>query len=80
MIITAIEPHARRKARLDVFVDGVAACEISRATAKQRSLRVGLEVKPEQLDAIVADDRRRQAVDAAGAMLARRPRSEREVR
>jgi len=80
MIITAIERHARRKSRLDVFVDGVVACEISRATAKQRGLRVGLETAPEQLDAIVADDRRRAALDIAVAMLARRPRSEREVR
>ena len=80
MQITAIEPHPRRKSRLDVYVDGVVACEISRATVKQRSLRVGLQMPPEQFDAIVADDRRRQALDIAVTMLARRPRSEREVR
>ncbi len=78
--ITAIEPTLRRKSRCNIYVDGVVAGEISRATAKQQGLRVGLELPPGRLQDIVAEDRRRQALDAAVAMLARRPRSEREVR
>jgi regulatory protein len=80
MVITALEPAPRRRSRIQVFVDGVPACEISRATLKQRSLRPGVEVTMEQIDAIVAEDRRRIGLESAVAMLARRPRSEREVR
>lgn len=80
MQITALVQNPRRKSRLDVYVDGVVACELTRATAKQHGLRVGAELPPGGLEEIVTDDRRRQALDAAVAMLARRPRSEREVR
>lgn len=80
MIITALVPHARRRSRLDVFVDGVIAGQVSRHTAKQRSLRTGLELTPEQVSGLLLEDQRYLALQAAAAMLARRPHSEGQVR
>jgi regulatory protein len=80
LIITAVERSHRHRGRVDVYVDGAPACELARSVAETRGLRSGAEVTADQLAAIVADDRRRMALDAAVAMLARRPRSEREVR
>lgn len=80
MIITAIERSRRHRGRVDVYVDGDVACELSRALVEARGLRPAAAVTPDQIAALVADDRRRLALDAAVAMLARRPRSEREVR
>lgn len=80
MRITALTPHPRRRGRVDIFVDGVVAGQISRHTAKKRSLRPGLELTPEQLTELVAQDQRHLALDAAVSMIARRPRSERQVR
>jgi hypothetical protein len=80
VLVTALQPQARRKTRLDVYLDGVVVGDISRRTAKELSLRPGLEVSEEQFEAIVEADRRRMALDSAVAMLARRPRSEREIR
>jgi regulatory protein len=80
MFVTAIQPNARRKSRLDVYLDGVAAGDLSRRVARERSLRPGVELSQQQFDAIVAEDRRRMALDTAVRMLARRPHSEREVR
>jgi len=80
MFITALNQHLRRRARLDLFVDGVVVGQISRHTAKKRSLRPGLELTPDQLAELVAEDQRHLALQAALAMIARRPRSERQVR
>jgi regulatory protein len=80
MFITALNPHPRRRSRLDLFVDGVVAGQISRYTAKKRSLRPGLELTQEQLAELVAEDQRHLGLQAALAMIARRPRSERQVR
>lgn len=80
MHITAVTPHPRRRARVDIFVDGVVAGQISRHTAKKRSLRPGLELTTEQLSELLAEDQRHLALQAAVAMIARRPRSECQVR
>lgn len=80
MIITAVERSHRHRGRVDLYVDGVAACELARSFAETRGLRPGAAITPGQLAALVADDRRRMALDDAVAMLARRPHSEREVR
>jgi regulatory protein len=80
MMITALVPDPRRKSRLRVYLNGVVAGEVSRKEARARSLRPGKEFSREQLDAIVAEDERRRAIDGAVALLARRPRSEQEVR
>jgi regulatory protein len=80
MIITAIERKRGRRNRVDVYVDGELRFDVARETAKDRDLRPGRSIEPAEISAIVAADERRSAFDTAGAMLARRPRSEREIR
>jgi regulatory protein len=65
---------------VQVFVDGIAACELSRATVAAEGLRPGGTLAQAALDALVIADERRRALNTAVAMLARRPRSERDVR
>ena len=80
MIITAVEPAQKRRGRVNVYVDGVAAFDVARTTATSRGLRPGAAIDEARIEAIVAADRRRAALETAAAMLARRPRSEREMR
>lgn len=80
MIITAIERNTRRRGRVDVYVDGVSRFDLARATAKAHDLRPGRAIDDAAIARIIAADERRCALDTAVAMLARRPRSEREVR
>jgi regulatory protein len=80
MIVTAVERTQKRRGRVDIYVDGVAAFDVARATATARNLRPGVAIERDEIDAIVAADRRRAALGTAAAMLARRPHSEREVR
>ncbi len=80
MIVTALERNARRRSRLDVYVDGIVACDISRTTANKRALRVGSDLGAGGVEALIEEDRRREALDTAVAMIARRPRSERDIR
>jgi regulatory protein len=80
MIITAVEPARKRRGHVDVYVDGVVAFDVARTTAIRRGLRPGAAIDAAQIDAIVAADGRLAALETAAAMLARRPRSEREVR
>ena len=80
MIITAVESTRKRRGRVDVYVDGVVAFDVARATAAARRLRPGVAIDGAEIETIVAADRRRAALETAAAMLARRPHSEREVR
>lgn len=80
MFVTALQPNARRKSRLDVYLDGIVAGEVSKRTARDSGLWPGRELSREQFAAIVAEDQRQIGVEAAVAMLARRPRSERDIR
>jgi len=80
MIITSIERKRGRRGRVDVYVDGVLRFDITRDTAMKRTLRPGRPIADEEITAIIAADARRTALDTAVAMLARRPRSEREIR
>ena len=80
MIVTAVEPAQKRRGRVEVYVDGIVAFDVARAVAVARRLRPGAAIDPAQIEAIVAADRRRAALEEAAAMLARRPRSERDVR
>ncbi len=80
MIITAINPKPHRRNRVDVYVDGELAFDLARDTVSKRELRPGRPIDRAEIDAIVAADARRSALDTAAAMLAHRPRSEREIR
>ncbi len=80
MIVTAVERMPKRPGRAQVFIDGVAAFDVPRDTATKRELQPGRSIDRAEIDAIIAADVRRQAMDAAVGLLARRPRSERELR
>jgi regulatory protein len=80
MQITAVERHPQRRSRVLVYVDGIAAMEIARSAARTRDLRPGRATTREEIDAIIAAEQRREALATAAALLARRPRSERELR
>jgi regulatory protein len=80
LLITAIERSPTRRARLDIYVDGVRTFDVARSTLSTHRLRPGRPITPDEIAAIVASEQRRLALDAAVAMLARRPCSERDVR
>ena len=80
MYITAVERIPKRRGRLRVYVDGIAAFEVGKALATQRDLKPARPIEQAEVAAIIAADARAQALDAAVALLARRPRSERELR
>jgi regulatory protein len=80
--ITAVERHPKLRSRVDVYVDGAPepAFQLARALAREHGLRPGRPIDPAEIAALVDADERRRALDTAVAMLARRPRSEQEVR
>ena len=78
MIVTAVERTARR-GRVAVHIDDEPAFEIAREIARGRDLRPGRAIDRDEIDALVAEDASKQALNIAVAMLARRPHSEREV-
>lgn len=80
MIVTAIERTRGRRGRVDLWLDGVSRIELGRDFVRQQRLRPGDVLDPPRADALIAADTRREALRLAGAMLARRPHSEREVR
>ena len=80
MIVTAIERTPHRRGRVDVYIDGERRFDVGRDVARARGLRPGVPIDAAQVAAIVRLDLRRQAMQHAAAMLARRPHSEREIR
>jgi regulatory protein len=80
VIITAVERAPKRRNRVDVYVDGVRTFDVTLATARRTDLRPGRPLHDDEIARIIADDRRRAALQAAASLLARRPRSERELR
>lgn len=80
MIITAVHRSPKRRGRVDVYVDGELAFDLSRDSVAKRELRAGRPINAAEIEHIIAADARRRALDAAVALLARRPRSEREIR
>jgi regulatory protein len=79
-LITAIERSPTRRARVDVYVDGVRTFDVARSTLSTHRLRPGRPIDAAEIEAIIASEQRRLALDAAVTMLARRPCSERDVR
>ena len=80
MIVTAVVRKTRRPGRVDVYIDGEVAFDLPRTTAREIDLRPGRAVDRAELDSIIAAEQKRHAFEAAVALLARRPRSEREIR
>jgi regulatory protein len=80
MIVTAVERKRGRHGRVEVWIDGVSRIELARTMVTSRGLRPGRDIDAAEVDAMVATDARRTAFETAGAMLARRPHGERELR
>jgi regulatory protein len=80
MMVTAVERIARRRVRVQVYVDGVAALDLPAAVARAEGLAPGRAIECGDVEALAAKEQRRLAMTTAAAMLARRPRSEREIR
>jgi regulatory protein len=78
--ITRIEPQKRRPGRRNVFVDGEFAAGISTETLLRSGLRTGDEVTAERLHALLESEELASARNAAMRLLARRPRTVREIR
>lgn len=78
--ITRIEAQQRDPNRLNVDLDGAFAFGVSREVAAREGLAVGGELSAEQVAAILAQDQVGKATDRALNLLARRPRSVREIR
>jgi regulatory protein len=78
--ITAIEHQQRDPERVSLFLDGAFAFGLPALVAVQEGLRVGDQLTDDQIARLRALDEQAKAVGAALNLLARRPRSEREVR
>ncbi|HKG24646.1 MAG TPA: RecX family transcriptional regulator [Thermomicrobiales bacterium] len=78
--VTAIETQQRDPERVNVFIDGAFAFGLPALVAVQESLRVGDALSEERIARLRALDEQAKAVNAAMNLLARRPRSEREIR
>jgi regulatory protein len=80
VLVTAVVRKPRRAGRVDVYIDGEVAFDLPRDTARKIALRPGRSIDGAEVEAILAAEQKRQALEAAVALLARRPRSERELR
>jgi regulatory protein len=80
MLVTAVVRKPRRAGRVDVYVDGEVAFDVPRDTARKIALRPGRTIDQSEIASIVAAEQKRQAMESAVTLLARRPRSEREIR
>lgn len=79
MIITSVERSPRRRGRVDVYLDGRRAFDLTSAGVARHGLRAGLQLDATRIAAIEESERRRAALDAAVATLARGPRSQRDL-
>lgn len=77
-VVRAIRPSRRRGNRIDVILAGGQVLELAAPLASR--LRVGQPLTPSELEALGAEDEVETAHERALRLLARRPRSERELR
>lgn len=78
--ITALLPLVRRKDRVQVYVDGEAACVLSRTVVQEAGLSIGRDLPDATLADIQALDNFHTTLQLAYRYLSYRPRSESEVR
>jgi regulatory protein len=80
MKITKIEAQVKREGRYSVYVDDKFAFGISEPGLIDSGLRVSLEITPEQLEELKDTAQKDKLYNMALGLLARRPRSEWELR
>ena len=78
--VTDLAAQARDPERVNVFLDGAFAFGLGREVALREGLRIGDALDPARIAALRAADDVAKATSSALGLLARRPRSEREVR
>jgi regulatory protein len=78
--VTALTPQRHDPERVNVFLDGVFAFGLGLDLALREGVAVGDDLDAPRVAALIAADEAGKATGAALALLARRPRSEREVR
>jgi regulatory protein len=78
--ITDLEPQKKNPKRVNVFLDGAFAFGISLESKIVNRLKVGEELKTEQVEQLIFNDQVERLYDKAIKFLSFRPRSEREVR
>lgn len=79
MIVTRLERQKGRR-RVDVHLDGAFAFSIAEDIAAQHGLRPGQRLEAPEVDALREADARQRCIESALRLVARRPRSERELR
>lgn len=80
MRITRIESQKRHRGRKNLFVDGAFVAGLSDETVVRAGLRTGDEITPERISALIESEELASAKTAALRLLARRQRTERELR
>jgi regulatory protein len=80
MRITKIEGQKNNPSRKNIYIDGEFALGISAETLVRFGLRTGDEIDESKLKALQAAEEVHSAKQAALRLLARRPRSEKEIR
>jgi regulatory protein len=78
--ITRIEPQQRKPGRRNIYADGKFLIGVSAETLLRSGLRTGDEVAESEVRKLVAAEELAQARAAAMRLLARRPRTEKEIR
>lgn len=78
--VTDIAPQQHDPDRVNVFLDGAFAFGLGAELVAREGLAVGDELDAARIEALLAADEVGKATAAALRLLARRPRSEREVR
>lgn len=78
MKVTALKLQAKNKSRVNVYLDGEFAFGLVKIEAVR--LRMGQELDEAAVDRLKAADEREEAYQRAARLLARRPRSETEIR
>ncbi len=79
MIVTLLERRRGRR-RVNVHLDGAFAFSLATEVAIQHGLREGQTVDAAMVDALRDADARQRCIESALRLVARRPRSERELR
>lgn len=77
--ITDIEPQKRKGNRFSIFLDGKFAFGLSHLTLLDNNLKVGKNLKEEEITKIVAREELSKLTDLATNFLSYRPRSEKEI-
>jgi regulatory protein len=80
MQVTDIKQQVKRQGRYSIYVDGKFAFGLSELALINSGIRIGLELTAEELDNLKQDAHTDKAYNLALGQVARRPRSEWEMR